>query len=336
MSEYEFQPITRPSNPFMEEQVGKVHKALDHGFVRLIDYMGDEAAIVQAARVSFGEGSKGPAQDRNLLRYLMRHKHTTPMEMCEIKLHCAMPIFVARQWIRHRTANVNEYSGRYSKMRQEFYVPEPEHLGVQSQINAQGRGDMISPAQAQQVIDLLTDQGYDQWACYETLLNADENGSKIMADQPQLAKELSRMGLGLNYYTQWYWKIDLHNLLHFLSLRAHRHAQYEIRVFADIISGLVAGWLPNVWAAFEDYHPHRSAHTFSGPELKLVRDIAQNRVVLQRIPGTGDLFAVIYNDPSPDGSVGALGETIPAKRLFDRYGLGSTRERKAFVEALGL
>ncbi|MCB9742174.1 MAG: FAD-dependent thymidylate synthase [Alphaproteobacteria bacterium] len=232
----------RPTVPALEERLFEVIPVLDHGFVRVVDYMGDDAAVVQAARVSYGKGTKASRDDRGLIRYLMRHRHTTPFEMCELKLHVKLPIFVARQWIRHRTANVNEYSARYSVMDREFYIPRPEDLAVQSRNNKQGRGQALSAEQAQAVIELLRRDATQVYDSYESLMG-----------EHDLARELARVDLTLNYYTQWYWKIDLHNLLHFLSLRMHPHAQMEIRVYGDAIGEVVRDWVPMTWEAFEDY-----------------------------------------------------------------------------------
>jgi len=232
----------RPTVPSLEERLLLPTAILDHGFVRVIDYMGDDAAVVQAARVSYGKGTKKSRQDRGLIRYLMRHRHTTPFEMCELKLHVKLPIFVARQWIRHRTANVNECSARYSVLDKEFYCPGPEELAVQSTDNKQGRGEILDSDAAAQVLDILRDDAIRGYSNYEKLM-----------DEHDLARELARINLNLSYYTQWYWKIDLHNLLHFLSLRMHSHAQYEIRVYADAIADFVRDWVPATWEAFEDY-----------------------------------------------------------------------------------
>jgi thymidylate synthase (FAD) len=226
---------------------------LDHGFVRVIDYMGTDAAIVQAARVSYGKGTKKINEDAGLINYLLRHRHTTPFEMCEIKFHIKLPIFIARQWIRHRTANVNEYSGRYSIMDKEFYVPQPEQLAAQSQTNRQGREKTISGDEAQRVLQLLRDDANNAYTHYEEMLNEDASGNVIDERRDGLARELARMNLSLNFYTQWYWKIDLHNLLHFLSLRADSHAQYEIRVYAEAMLSVLKAWLPITYNAFMDY-----------------------------------------------------------------------------------
>ncbi|MDO6480369.1 FAD-dependent thymidylate synthase [Shimia thalassica] len=237
-------PTLRVVSDGIEKHLYKAIPVLDHGFVRVIDYMGDDAAICQAARVSYGKGTKSVQNDEGLIRYLMRHWHSTPFEMCEIKLHVKLPVFVARQWIRHRTANVNEYSARYSILDREFYIPAPEHINAQSVVNNQGRGEVLSPEQTAQVLEVLK---ADSARCYDNYQNMiDEDGIG-------LARELARMNLPANIYTQWYWKVDLHNLLHFLRLRADAHAQYEIRVYADAICQVVADWVPAAYKAFEDY-----------------------------------------------------------------------------------
>jgi thymidylate synthase (FAD) len=246
-------PTRRPTVPALEEALFRVFPVLDHGFVRVVDYMGDDAAIVQAARVSYGAGTRSVSSDRGLIRYLMRHRHTTPFEMCELKLHVKLPIFVARQWIRHRTANVNEYSARYSILDREFYLPAPEHVALQSSSNKQGRGEVVDGEAAAEVIRLLRRDAETAYATYEALINDAGDGTPVRDDAPQLARELARINLTLGHYTQWYWKVDLHNLLHFLALRADAHAQYEIRVYADLIGELVAKWVPHAWEAFQDY-----------------------------------------------------------------------------------
>ena len=226
---------------------------LDQGFVRVVDYMGDDAAVVQAARVSYGKGTRQVSEDRGLLRYLMRHRHTTPFEMCEIKFHVKLPVFVARQWIRHRTASVNEYSARYSILNREFYIPEPEQLSAQSQDNRQGRGGVLQGEEAARVLDILREDSARTYADYQEMLNEDDEGNVIDPDRRGLARELARMNLPLNIYTEWYWKCNLHNLLHFLSLRADAHAQYEIRVYADTMMEALHAWVPITAEAFEDY-----------------------------------------------------------------------------------
>jgi len=263
----------RPTVPALEERLFELNRVLDHGFVRVIDYMGDDAAIVQAARVSYGKGTRSSSSDRGLVRYLVRHRHTTPLEMCEIKLHVKLPIFVARQWIRHRTANVNEISGRYSILDREFYLPEPEHVTLQSSTNRQGRGDALSADQAARVLDVLRQDALRTFENYENLLNDDGQGQPRDPGLPQVARELARTNLTLGTYTQWYWKIDLHNLMSFVGLRADAHAQYEIRVYAEVIADLVKAWVPFAWEAFVDYK--QQAHTFSREEMDVLRQIVQ-------------------------------------------------------------
>jgi thymidylate synthase (FAD) len=243
----------RPAVPALEEILYEPLPVLDRGFVRVVDYMGDDAAIVQAARVSYGLGTRQVREDEGLIRYLMRHRHTTPFEMCEIKLHVKLPIFVARQWIRHRTANVNEYSARYSVLDREFYVPAPEHLAAQSAANRQGRGDVLEGAEAARTLALLRDEAAHAFDRYEELLNERADGTAIDPARRGLARELARTALPLSTYTQWYWKVDLHNLLHFLALRADAHAQYEIRAYADAMLGIVERWVPLAYRAFRDY-----------------------------------------------------------------------------------
>jgi|TARA_B110000977_G_scaffold194161_1_gene270322 thymidylate synthase (FAD) len=243
----------RATVPALEEILYKPLPALDHGFVRVIDYMGDDTAIVQSARVSYGKGTKKISNDKGLIKYLMRHWHSTPFEMCEIKLHVKLPIFIARQWIRHRTANVNEYSARYSILDKEFYIPSAENLASQSEVNKQGRAEALSPEEAQKVISILKNDAEQTYHNYEVMLNENSDGETLDENSMGIARELARMNLTLNTYTQWYWKIDLNNLLHFLALRADAHAQYEIRVYADIILDIVKKWVPITYEAFEDY-----------------------------------------------------------------------------------
>jgi len=237
----------------LEEVLYKPIQVLDHGFVRVIDYMGDDGAIVQAARVSYGKGTRRVQDDQGLINYLMRHRHTTPFEMCEIKYHVKLPIFVARQWIRHRTANVNEYSARYSILDKEYYIPAPDQLAAQSRSNRQGRGAVLEGDEASQVLEMLRGDAERCYADYEQMLNEDREGNSIDAGRDGLARELARMNLTLNTYTQWYWKIDLHNLLHFLSLRADPHAQYEIRVYAEAMLETLKRWVPITFDAFMNY-----------------------------------------------------------------------------------
>ena len=279
----ETQPTRRAVSPGLEEILYLAIPVLDHGFVRVIDYMGDDAAVVQAARVSYGKGTKKVNEDRGLIHYLMRHRHTTPFEMCEIKYHVKLPIFVARQWIRHRTANVNEYSARYSILDNEFYVPAPEHLAAQSSTNRQGRGDVLPPDQAARVLDLLRRDAEEAYRGYAEMLNEDDAGKPIDPKRTGLARELARMNLSLNFYTQWYWKTDLHNLLNFLSLRADAHAQYEIRVYAEAMIATLEKWVPITAEAFRQYRlggAHLSANAFA-----VVKKLLAGETVTQESSG---------------------------------------------------
>ena len=226
---------------------------LDHGFVRVVDYMGDDSSIVQSARVSYGKGTRKVSTDSGLIKYLMRHRHSTPFEMCEIKYHVKLPIFVARQWIRHRTANVNEYSARYSILDKEFYLPAKEHLAAQSESNRQGRGNLINGRQADDILNLLKEDAEKNYNDYELILNERYDGTTIDENKKGLARELARMNLTLNTYTQWYWKTDLLNLLNFLSLRTDDHAQYEIRAYADVMIDTLKRWVPITFESFMDY-----------------------------------------------------------------------------------
>lgn len=258
-------PTLRFTVPALEERLYKIHPVLDHGFIRVIDYMGGDPSIVQAARVSYGRGTKAVSNDRALIRYLVRHRHTSPLEMCEIKVHMKLPIFVARQLIRHRTANVNEVSGRYSIIEDEFYIPSPDQVCVQSSDNKQGRGLEVPPEKAEEVRQILIQHSVRSHEIYQELLNDDGEGNPVDPTEPMLARELSRIGLGVNFYTQWYWKVDLHNLFHFLGLRKDPHAQFEIRVYADVLGDIARDWAPLAWEAFEDYRFH--AASFSRMEL---------------------------------------------------------------------
>ena len=243
----------RVTAPELEKILYEAIPILDHGFIRVVDYMGDDTSIVQAARVSYGKGTIKVSTDAGLIKYLMRHWHSTPFEMCEIKYHVKLPIFIARQWIRHRTANVNEYSARYSILDKEFYLPAPEHLATQSKSNRQGRGDVLEGENAKQVLDLLKSDAEKTYSNYETMLNEKYDGTVIDESKTGLARELARMNLTLNTYTQWYWKTDLLNLMNFLKLRADDHAQYEIRTYADAMLETVKKWVPITYDAFMDY-----------------------------------------------------------------------------------
>lgn len=288
--------LKRPHSEYLDACLGVPFPVLDHGFIRVIDYMGDAPAIVQAARVSYGKGTKTPSEDRGLLRYLIRHRHTSPLEMCEIKLHVKLPIFVARQWIRHRTASVNEYSARYSILSREFYVPSPEDIAPQSTTNKQGREGGYTDHEKSTIAMSLEASMSDSFDYYEGLIDK-ENGF-------DLARELARIVTPMGTYTEWYWKVNLHNLLHFLTLRADPHAQKEIRAYAETILDLAKGWVPAVGEAFEDYM--RQAMLLSAQEV----------VILKAIMDGG---GALWDAP-----------TVAAVRAL------SKRELDAFVKAFGL
>ena len=270
----------RVTVPALEEILYEPIPILDHGFVRVVDYMGDDAAIVQAARVSYGKGTKKLSDDAGLINYLLRHRHTTPFEMCEIKYHVKVPIFIARQWIRHRTANVNEYSARYSVLDREFYIPNFEQLAVQSKQNHQGRGALLEGDEAQHVLDLLKEDATRNYDHYVEMLNEDPDGNVIDEGRGGLARELARMNLTLNTYTQWYWKIDLHNLLHFLSLRADTHAQYEIRVYAEAMLETIKRWVPIAHKAYLQYRVGGVSVSAAG--LEIIKNLLAGKHVTQK------------------------------------------------------
>ena len=282
------QSTRRAVAPGLEEILHEPLPVLDHGFVRVVDYMGDDAAIVQAARVSYGRGTRRVSEDRGLIRYLLRHRHTTPFEMCEIKYHIKLPIFVARQWIRHRTANVNEYSARYSILDREFYMPAREHLARQSTANRQGREAVLDDEGAARVLAVLKEDAVRAYDHYRDMLERDD-----------LARELARMNLPLNVYTQWYWKCDLHNLFHFLSLRTDPHAQYEVRAYADVMLGTVERWVPLAAEAFRDYR--LAAAELSAGALAVVRRMLTGEEVAAGDSGLSprewrELMAVLGRD----------------------------------------
>lgn len=288
--------MERPKSEYLDACLGIMFPVLDHGFIRVIDYMGNEAAIVQAARVSYGIGTKSIKDDIGLLRYLIRHRHTTPLEMCEIKLHVKLPIFVARQWIRHRTANVNEYSARYSILARDFYVPSGADLAPQSVTNKQGREGGYSDSDQwllRQVIEDTSNRAFD---AYDAMIDPDGGYA--------LSRELARIVTPMNTYTEWYWKTDVHNLLHFLSLRSDPHAQKEIRVYAEVMVDLLKGWMPQVGLAWENYQRH--AVTLSQQEALLLKAI---------IDGGGALWDA---------------DAVAAARSL------SNRELAAFIETFGL
>jgi len=267
----------RVTSEDLESILYEVIPILDHGFIRVIDYMGDDTSVVQSARVSYGKGTKKVSTDEGLIRYLMRHWHSTPFEMCEIKYHVKLPIFIARQWIRHRTANVNEYSARYSILDKEFYIPSREQLSAQASNNRQGRGDLITGEQADEVLKILKEDSIRTYENYEKMLNERFDGSVIDENKSGLTRELARMNLTLNSYTQWYWKTDLLNLLNFLFLRADSHAQYEIRVYAEAMLDTVKKWVPITHAAFLDYRVG-AAHV-SSKGLKIVKSMINGNKV---------------------------------------------------------
>ena len=272
-----FNKTRRAISEGMEENLYLIHKVLDHGFVRVIDYMGNDTSIVQAARVSYGEGTKKSRDDKSLIFYLMRHWHSTPFEMCEIKLHVKLPVFVARQWIRHRTANVNEYSARYSILDNEFYIPKSENLASQSSSNNQGRGDVLEGEEAKKVIQILKNDSLRSYKSYEKMLSKE--------NKKGLARELARMNLPTNIYTQWYWKTDLHNLFNFIRLRNDLHAQYEIRVYAEKIAELVKNWVPFAFEAFEQYQLNSSHLSSNG--LSCIKRLMKGEDVSQENSGMG-------------------------------------------------
>ena len=270
----------RPVVSGIEKLLYKDFPVLDHGFIRVIDYMGDDQSVVQAARVSYGKGTKKVSEDRGLIRYLMRHRHSTPFEMCEIKLHVKLPIFVARQWIRHRTASINEYSARYSVLDKEFYIPSEKNLAIQSNINKQGRGKVLSKNRSQEALKMLKDDAQKTYQTYEYLLNETNEGKIINKNKEGLTRELARINLTLNTYTQWYWKTNLHNLMNFIQLRADDHAQYEIRVYAKIIFDIMKKWEPLTSEAFKSYRS--GSVELSSEALEVIRTLISGKKVSQK------------------------------------------------------
>ena len=267
----------RPTSVGLEEILYQPIPVLDHGFVRVVDYMGDDSSIVQAARVSYGKGTRRINEDRGLIRYLLRHRHTTPFEMAEIKLHVKLPIFVARQWIRHRTASVNEYSARYSVLDREFYLPQREHLAAQSSENRQGRNNSLTDSEASHVLRLLRTDSENAYEHYLYFLNEDSCGTRRSGERIGLARELARINLSVNFYTQWYWKIDLHNFMRFLQLRADSHAQYEIRAYAETLLDVLERWVPLTAEAFHE-HQLGAVH-LSATAVRVIRDRLQGKVI---------------------------------------------------------
>ena len=266
----------RPVALALEKVLYQPFKVLDKGFIRIVDYMGNDSSIVQAARVSYGKGTKKKSLDEGLIRYLLRHKHTTPFEMCEIKLHIKLPIFIARQWIRHRTANVNEYSARYSILEDEFYIPKIANLAEQSSSNKQGRGKKINEDLAAKIIKILKD---DSTRCYNNYLwMLNENNTQGYDEtRDSLSRELARINLTLNTYTEWYWKIDLHNFMHFLSLRADHHSQFEIRAYADVLIKILKKWVPITYKAFCSYMLNSAE--LSHEALQVIKELIKGKKV---------------------------------------------------------
>jgi len=280
MTEQLIYSTKRPTCDALEEILYQEFPVLDHGHVVVCDYMGDEFSVLEAARTSYGGGTRSVSPDIGLLRYLLRNHHATPFEMCEIKFRMKLPIFVARQIVRHRTASLNEVSARYSVLEKEFYIPDAKNIAPQAKDNKQGRAGELTPAQAEHVQDLLKTDAELCYSHYTALLGDEANEvmynvdfNKLQEDEnfPGIARELARMNLNLNYYTSWIWKIDLRNLLGFLYLRCDPHAQYEVRVYANAMADIVKRWLPNIWAAFEDYKVN--AVTFSAQEMAILRNM---------------------------------------------------------------
>lgn len=278
----------RPVSESLEKILYQPFEVLDHGFVRVIDYMGNDSSVVQSARVSYGSGTKKVNADKALINYLMAHRHTTPFEMCEIKFHIKLPIFVARQWIRHRTASVNEYSARYSIVEDEFYIPKASNLSSQSKINHQGRDEnkVLNHLEQKRVLEILKKDSANAYQNYLEMINQDSLGNIVDQSKEGLARELARMNLPLSCYTQWYWKVDLHNLLHFLNLRADSHAQYEIRVYAEIMLDIVKKWVPHCYEAF--VKNCKTGKNFSGPALEVIKKLINGKKVLQQESGLSE------------------------------------------------
>ncbi len=295
-----------------EQLLDKELPVLDRGFVRLVDYMGGDASIVQAARVSYGPGTRSVREDSNLINYLMRHRHTTPFEMVELKFHVKLPIFVARQWIRHRTASVNEQSLRYSVMPDEFYAPAAESIGFQSRSNRQGRTIEDVPVELRsEVISILREAPQVAYPKYRQLL---ETG---------IARELARICLPVSAYTEWYWKIDLHNLFHFLSLRADPHAQHEIRAYAEALCVCARAVTPIAYAAFEEYTLH--AVTLSRKEREIVAKLVRREPV--------ELADFAYFGEQTRAADGSVNKTLLSRRRELAEKLGVSIEVRTDSEA---
>jgi thymidylate synthase (FAD) len=274
----------RVISPALEEILYHEDKVLDHGFIRVIDYMGSDSSIVQAARVSYGKGTKQVSKDKGLINYLLKNKHTTPFEMCEIKLHVKLPIFVARQWIRHRTANVNEISARYSILDHEFYLPDVDNISIQSQTNKQGRENQsLSFEKTNKVLEILKSDAQNCYNNYLSLINEDTEGNIIDSNEVGIARELARINLPVSCYTQFYWKIDLHNFMHFVFLRMSDHAQYEIRVYAKKMLSILQKWVPYVYDAFVEHRVN--SKTFSANQMQALKRLIKKENVSQENSG---------------------------------------------------
>lgn len=269
---------SRPTVAAMEKLIGRPFPVLDHGFIRVVDYMGDDAAIVQAARVSYGRGTKTRNDDAALIRYLLRHKHMTPFEMCELKIHVKLPIFVARQWIRHRTASVNEYSARYSILDSEFYVPPLDGITAQSSSNKQGRGAQISKDKTISMQKSIRHSSITAFDLYNSLLDGE-------SDEFGISREIARIVLPLSAYTQWYWKVNLRNLLHFIGLRADAHAQLEIRLYAEKLLEIVRRWVPVTSDAYKE--SELNALTLTSREIAVLSQMLRGEPVTQESAGLG-------------------------------------------------
>jgi thymidylate synthase (FAD) len=313
----------RPTSPGAEELLGLYFPVLDHGFVSLVDYMGTDECIERAARVSYGYGTRKASQTRGLLRYLRRHLHTTPSEMLELKFHCCMPMFIARQWIRHRAASVNEYSGRYSLMPMLFHTPTAEQLQTQSRANNQGRsGKPVTEATYAEAVERWNAIRERSRSAYEWMTNGD------------VARELARIDLPLSTYTQWYWKIDLHNLLHFLKLRVDAHAQWEIQEYGRVMAGMLKRVAPLSYEAFIDYdvcgarlsrmelEALRRLVAVEGDGLKAKPNAAVEAPELETLGlskrEARELFDKLAASEAPDFELD-LGKALPAEQFAARF-----------------
>ncbi|MAV16227.1 MAG: thymidylate synthase (FAD) [Candidatus Marinimicrobia bacterium] len=315
----------------MQEIPKDAIKCLDKGFVRLVDSMGGDNAIVQSARVSYGKGTSKVSQDRGLIRYLMRHRHTTPFEMVEFKFHCKMPIFVARQWVRHRTANINEYSLRYSEARDEFYIPDPDQIEYQSALNKQGRAGKVSNELKNKVIHYFNEISDRSFEIYSEL------------NREGVARELARAILPVNLYTEWYWKNDLHNLLHFVGLRSDSHAQFEIRVFSDAMASYIKKVAPHAWEAYQDYTVN--GMRFSRIEQKILETKLPQRVLSDILEDISYSITASLHDNKPrknedlyrlylENGGSDSNEDFDIKWKAGDFEIGNVRELREFKEKI--